>query len=669
MLPPIASGFALITALLMLASPKAAANEVCDLQFRLRTVLDSQPRQLQMSMAFQAGARSRSSIRLPQPWAGVNDFAEHLGELRLANPAQRLQADAPAPDRRVIHHQPGERVELLYRITSPIQDADDTAPRPHRDSYRTQLGARWFQAFGHALFPTLLGAEDNRAQRLCLDLEGLSAQAWWAHSHGVSQGATASIRLSARPEILLDSVFLGGELQLRERRIDGQPVWTVMPAATPFGFSIDALADRVAELIGLQRRFWAHAEARLGAAAAGTRAPSIAPPQHQLVVLQPNHQPRGNLGGTAVHQAFAMHASNDLKLPGMPFDHLLTHEHLHHWIPRRLGPMVYTGRDDEAQRYWFSEGFTDAYTHRLLLSAGLWSLADYAKALNAKIDRYRQSPALKATNVQVAAGFFTDAPLSDLAYARGEWLALRWHAALRDKGHPGLDAVLRRLLLPADKSRPDGPLSQPLVTHRLVAALRPVLAEAPLADIAAHIDKGQPFDFGEATLGPCFTLERQQQAVWQLGFDIESLQKRVIAGVDPAGPAHAAGLRNGMAVRGMSITPGDIQQDVLIQVDSDEGRVRSISYRPMGATSRELLSYRPREAGLAQAACRDWMGGDAQAQDMLAATFDARTQPAHATQAGVKADGRGAKVNKGGKRAPPGKAAKANNRKGKAQRR
>lgn len=628
-----------------------AANE-CDIAWQITPLLGASPRHLSVTLRFNAGTRSRTELQLPQAWAGVDDYANHLIDLRSSNPLHAIEPVAGQPLKRVIQHRPGEAVALSYRITSPIKDADATTPRGHRDSYRTLLGARWFQVFGHALLAVpATNTSDTATQRLCMDFEGLDATGWWANSHDVRQNSSMQIRFKGSVEQMRHAVYLGGDLQLRERRVEGRPVFSVMPPATPltsFAPSIDALADRVAQLIAAQRSFWRDHEF-----------------PHQLVVLQPNHSPRGNYGGTAVHQAFVMHASNDLQVPGASFDHLVTHELLHTWIPMRFGPMTYTGRDDEALRYWFSEGFTDHYTHRLLVQSGLWTLADMAQALNAKIDRHRQSPALRADNAQVAANFFTDEAMGQLPYARGEWLALRWHAALRDKGHPGLDAVMRRLLLPAALAKPTGPLSKPLVTHRLLAELRPVLGEAPLADIANFVDKGQSFEFTDTTLGPCFKLERLSQPVWQLGFDRATLQQRVMIGVDPDGPAHAAGLRNGMAVRGTRIYNADVTQDVLIQVPADDGQVRDIRYRPIGAAMREVLRYRPVAGGLEQATCRAWMGGDASADDVAAAAISAKAATAlaarKASPVASKKGGKkvGKKAGKSDKSGQSGKTSKA----------
>lgn len=621
----------------------------CDLHWQVTPRLDATPRHLAVTLTMQTGNRARTQVELPPPWAGVDDFAAHVVDLQAADSQAALEAVPGQPLARRITHRPGETVQVRYRVTSPIADADAATPRSHRDSYRTLLGARWFQAFGHAWVPVLPDWPDTAQARLCVDFDGLPDGSWWIGSHGASQGASASIRFKGSLGLLRHAVYLGGELQSRERKVDGRSVWLAMPPTTPFAVRIDEVSDRVAAMIDAQRRFWRDAG-----------------PTMQLVVLQPNHQATGNFGGTAVHQAFAMHAPNDLAVPSPAFDHLVAHEQLHQWIPDRFGPMVYTGQGDEARRYWFSEGFTDFYTHRLLVAAGLWTLDDYARALNAKIDRYRQSPALRASNQRVGLEFFRDPAMGELPYARGEWLALRWHAALRARSHPGMDALMRPLLLPAAQAQRSGPMSKPLVTHRLLAAMRPWLGEAPLHDLTTYIERGEPFGFDERTLGPCFALERSQQPVWQPGFDLAGLAPdKPLAGVDPTGPAHAAGARDGMRVKGFSIHRGDTSKDIVLQLADDTDQVRDVRYRPIGASMREVLSYRPVASAETQSACRAWMGLGPEAQ----ATAGAPSR-AHADIALPPADksGRAGKATRGAKGSKAAKGAgKAGAAKGKSK--
>jgi hypothetical protein len=477
----------------------------CDVQWQITPHLDASPRHLAVTLSFDAGNRTRSSVQLPSRWASVDDFGNFVTGLRSTDAQQSLDPVQGAAAERTIRHRPGERVVLQYQVTSPLVDADDNQPRSQTDTFRTRLGARWFQAFGQALLVLPNDSNEATPQRLCVDFNGGPEGGWWIGSHGAQQGAGASFRLRGPLSLAVNAVYLGGDLQVRERRVDGKPVFTVMPpagrpsalpaassAGTPAPQSpptIDTVAERAARIIEAERHFW--------------RDPGA---DHQLVVLHPNHLSSGSYGGTAVHQALVMHAPDDLRVPGQRFDFLVMHETLHGWIPDRFGPMAYTGRNDESARYWFSEGFTDYYTHRILLNAGLWTLGDYAEALNRKIDRYRQSSMQRVDNQQLAARFFADPAVAELAYARGELLAQRWNNALRAKGQPGLDPVMRQLLLPAAQAQRQGPMSKPLVTHRLLAALRGKLGESPLHDQTQFIDQGATFDLTDTSLGPCFKL-------------------------------------------------------------------------------------------------------------------------------------------------------------------
>jgi len=222
--------------------------------------------------------------------------------------------------------------------------------------------------------------------------------------------------------------------------------------------------------------------------------------------------------------------------------------------------------------------------------------------------------------------------------AGGEWLALQWQAALRAHGQPGLDAVMRRLLVPAATARHEGLLSAPLATHRLVAALRPALGDAPLRDITRHIDQGAPFSFDPGALGPCFVGQRLQVPSWRLGFDPGSLARRVVAGVEPGGPAEAAGLRDGMVLAGHVLTPGDASQAVQLQLRAADGSLREIRYLPAGEPVRELPRYQPVAQALQLPACLGWLGLGSDA--VQAAGSQRPVAAAGAAKSGAKATGR-----------------------------
>ena len=300
-------------------------------------------------------------------------------------------------------------------------------------------------------------------------------------------GPTALFRLTstnpgASPPLrqrVQQALYAGGALERFQSTTDGLPLTLVRPGASGWLAPIDGLGQAAVLAWAAQRQFWGDSS----------------PAAPLLLLLLPGDSPAT---GGSWHQALALQASADLAWPGADADALLARALVSTWVPDRFGPLVHTGRSDEALRAWFSDGLAAHYSHRFLLRSGQWTAATYAQAMNQRISQLAAAPGSAAAQPAHAAG------AAGLAELRGELLALQWHAALRAAGHPGLDSVLQRLLLAPAQARHEGPISAPLATHRLVAALRPVLGDAPRRDIQRQAERAEPADLGPATLGPCF---------------------------------------------------------------------------------------------------------------------------------------------------------------------
>ena len=578
------------------SAPAAAADSDnappagCALLWQVTAKLDATPRQLQVDMAFDAGPRSRTSLRLPSGWAAMVELE--------ANPpakAPKLQALADDPTLRLVEHASGERVRLRWTFTPSADPAQGGS---------AQLAADWFAVAGQAVLPVPDDIDARNPPSACVGLTGMTAPPRpdaadaagpprWATSHGSAEGPSAWFRVAPGVAPLRlrvqQALYAGGALQVASQTSDGQALTVARPAAPAWRFPIEALAQASAQATAAQRRFWG----------------DTAPPGPLLVLLLPMPS---IAQGTAWQQALALQAPVELALPGTGFDALITQALVRSWMPERFGPLVYSGRGDEAQRAWFSEGFADFYTHRLLLREGRWTPEDYASAINRKIERWLDASDRGASPAPGGAPNTRRASTATPPGAGGEWLALQWHAALRTKGEPGLDAVMRRLVVPAAQARREGPLSAPLATHRLVAGLRHVLDDAPLRDITRHIDQGEPYVFDAAALGPCFVGQRLRVPRWRLGFDPDSLVRRVLRGVEAGGPAEAAGLRNGMVLASHQVSPGDATQAVQLQVRTGDGGLTEIRYLPASEILRDLPRYQPVAQALQQPACQGWLG-------------------------------------------------------------
>jgi hypothetical protein len=175
--------------------------------------------------------------------------------------------------------------------------------------------------------------------------------------------------------------------------------------------------------------------------------------------------------------------------------------------------------------------------------------------------------------------------------------------ALRAKGHPGLDRLMRTLKLPpsAASSSAQG------AVERLLGALKPLLGNMPRDDLARHVDQAEEFSFGPGWLGPCFEFTTERVPPWTLGLSHQSFETSQVTGVDPDGPAAAAGLRDGMQLAGWSLPGRDGQDEVeLWALRSGGSGTYRVAYRPEGPGLIEQPRYRVREDALADPACRAW---------------------------------------------------------------
>lgn len=565
------------------AAPPAPA--VCDIDFEVTPRHDLTPRMLDVTLRFPAEDRRETVLRPTSSWAGISDFGAALGGFQGVTAATTVEPVTGTPRWR-ISHPPQQPVEVRFQVRAALADPDDGRPQPQEQLYRPQIGADWFQFFGHGVFPSLEPWGDDRTARMCVTLrQPGQPQAPAFGSHHAGRGEMVRAAFTGSPYQLRGAFFAGGAgWRLQERPVAGGVVRTASRGR--FEMTDAAFADATAALVNSHRRFWGE--------------------QSQPVpwfVLTPNFQQR-NVGGTLVHQAVLMHAGSGFNPAHPSFEFLVGHEHLHQWFPQRFGAH---GMDPVrgVHGYWFSEGFTNYYTHRLLLASGLWTLPRYAQELSSNLQQYWRSPARNTPVAQIAPRFFSDRDAGKQLYSRGEWLAMRWDRALRERGHQGLDAVLRGALLPAAA----GPADTLTATQRVLTALEPTLGALPKRDVDHHIEAGASLSLDEGLAGPCFTLGWEDVPRWVLGLDRASFESRKATGVILGGPAYAAGLREGMPLLGWSIYGDDVQRDVELMVPAEARQTapRTLRYRPVDGSSQRLPKVQVRADAPTSAACQGWL--------------------------------------------------------------
>jgi predicted metalloprotease with PDZ domain len=538
------------------------------ISYRITPILQKDgSRALEVRLRLRGDADGETELFLPSVWAGSSELWRHAKQLRISG----VKSLSGTYDKPVAHHRPGARLTVRYRIVSAY--AED--PGFDFEQARPLVRPDWFFAHGEALFARPGG--DDRPARFNW---GRLPKGWTV--------ASDLDHLEGKPTTLanlINSVAIGGaRLRVVRRDLGGAPLRVALLG--DWKFTPDQLADTVTPIIAAEDAFW------------GERSGPF------LIAMAPlGDLPSGlTYVGAGRADAFSIASTSAFELRQAV--RFLGHEYMHSWVPIALGGMP---EEDEARDYWFSEGFTDYLAAKVLLRAGIWTLAEWAADKNETLLRYAQSPAKNADAAEIARRFWTDEAVQQVSYDRGNLLAamLDSRIAARSQGKQSLESVLRTQRRAAEGS-----------PELAVALFRKTLREETGIDIDPDLERyarrGESLLLPADLLGDCARLVTERRKAFTRGYDSEATRRGdgVITGVDREGPAYAAGLRDGMKlVRREAGKIGDSSALLAYRITED-GAERVISYMPEGKSQFEAQRIELTASGPeAEAACRTRLGG------------------------------------------------------------
>jgi predicted metalloprotease with PDZ domain len=239
---------------------------------------------------------------------------------------------------------------------------------------------------------------------------------------------------------------------------------------------------------------------------------------------------------------------------------------------------------------WFTEGFTEFYTWRLLLRAGLYTLEEFIDDWNAALLEYDTSPVRGEPNARIVEDYWNDKAVGRLPYRRGPLLAAIWDQRLRAAtgGARDLDDVV---LAMRAQAREGNQLARDAASS--FAPTYHALGGPDLGpDLAKYVEQGAAIDLPADVFGPCIEVTRKPRRSFDRGWDADATTKagNVITGLRKDSPAHRAGLRDGMKiVERVAGEPGDSTVEYVLKVLDGE-RERKIRFLPGG--DQELVVQR-----------------------------------------------------------------------------
>ncbi|HEX6376180.1 MAG TPA: hypothetical protein VFZ91_10715 [Allosphingosinicella sp.] len=566
---PVAYPLAAAAALLLTAA-RAPPTEA-PVSYRITPVARPDgSRVLDVELRFRGDADGETDLFLPSVWAGSSELWRHATDLRIGG-ARSL---AGSYDHPVIRHRPGARLKVRYRIVSAYAGDPGFAYEKARPMVRPD----WFFVHGESVFARP-GGSDARDARFKW---GKLPKGWTVASDLDHLGGKPTTLAN-----LINIVAIGGaDLKVVRRDLRGATLRVAVLGA--WNFTPDQLADTVTPIIAAEDALWEDRSTPF------------------LVAMAPlGDLPAGlSYTGTGRADAFSIASTSAFELKQAV--RFLAHEYMHSWVPIALGGMP---EEDEAKDYWFSEGFNDYLASKVLLRAGIWSLAEWAADKNETLLRYGTSPAKTANGADIAARFWTDQAVQQVSYDRGHLLAAKLDAeiAARSGGKQSLESVLR-----AQRRAAEG--SPELAT----ALFRRVLREQTGIDIDSDLElyarRGEPLLLAPDLFGDCARLVALRRREFHRGYDAEATRRAggIIAGVVADGPAYAAGLRDGMRlVRREAGKIGDATVDLAYRVADGDGE-RVIRYLPEGKGEFEVQHLELIAAGPEpEARCRERLGGAA----------------------------------------------------------
>ncbi|MGH1560898.1 hypothetical protein ACRAWD_30780 [Caulobacter segnis] len=105
------------------------------------------------------------------------------------------------------------------------------------------------------------------------------------------------------------------------------------------------------------------------------------------------------------------------------------------------------------------------------------------------------------------------------------------------------------------------------------------------SDIQRFVDQGKQISLPKDVFGPCFEIVSVTQPIFDRGFDRDATvaADMIVTGLDNDSAAARAGLTNGMKLRRLvSGSAGDSTVDYVWEVETLDGGVRTIRYKPEG---------------------------------------------------------------------------------------
>lgn len=530
----------------VLAAP-AFTQSLPEFRYDVRFAPRDDRTDLVVEARFRTGAEDELLVGLPHDDAfGTPDLARFVATFEGAE-----GTTVRAHDERVDHRwvTPDDRGDVHLRYTISLCNADfgsSTYAPNSSDSHLHLAFAQWLLRIGD-------GAVDARYRVSVDDLpEG------WSGYCSLGRDLS-SLEVDSSRDGLSRAVL--GAMRGAARPFDADGLSVAVFVAEASGYSSDT-AEAVEQIVRAERR------------AFGDTSKGFFD-----VAILPREQ---NVAGVALNNAFVCFVMPEASRERLLL--LFAHEMMHTWVNGdiRFGEPGARSRNF-VRNMWFVEGVNEHLARVVLRDTGLFGDEELAAAVNRDLVNLADSPHAAKPFERIMAeaneGRWNNG-YQKLSYYRGALMALDWEHRLRESGSDAsLMQIVRGLRVDAlrEGMLDDDTFFEHFERHGLDAA----------ADYERVVLRGEPVRVDGGALGDGFEAVERQVPSFDPGFDLgASRRSSTVTGVVNGGPAHRAGLRDGMplvrtanATRFGNAWEADAPLRVVVVLEGEE---REIAFDPHG---------------------------------------------------------------------------------------
>jgi predicted metalloprotease with PDZ domain len=523
-----------ITLLLIAAGFTKAASPYLEYSFQRR---DSAS--LLITVSFPGNKSGSTVLHLPDELWGQQMLYKAFTDLQAISGGTSIVA-TDKPNVYLIKSAPGAKVILSYVLhqgwAGPLQYPLYFRPVIRKDLF-------YFQAVAGLAYPDV---PDSMHVHCKISYKGFDKGDFIGNSFFSNK---SSDHFTVSLQDFLRSIYCGGSYRTKTVEADGHQI--TMAIAGQFSFADEEAFSSVSTIIREERRFWHDAGS----------------PNYFVSWLALDD--RGTISGTSYYNSFSLFQSAHDKL-SQDLLQTISHEYFHNWIGSAL-----TSPEPGELYKWFTEGFTDYYSLKVLHTTGIISKRDFMASLNKDIREYYLSPAFRFENQELMGKFWEDRNLRLLGYRRGLTIAFMLDSRIAGKGSASLDDLMHALF---QRSKPAMVFSNAVFDQLVLQyADDSTLSAIDSANSGKNELLTQALLANKIYKTDTITVTK----LFDIGFDDNaSGQAKKIVGLKPGSNAEKAGLVENMAITGnFSIWYNNTEKPAGVEVIRD-GKKEWIKYIP-----------------------------------------------------------------------------------------